>query len=1805
MQTQTSNTLHNDIMEADSKDRLPMLAPEKEVPFSEGIPITRTKKFQETYKNVSQDIRDQLNAEAEAVQIILTWIDNDIYSTVDACLNACEMWNAIERNQCDVTKHQVNVQFLLQLQLEWQRIPQPRSQQATTRNRGKAIFNSPQPIYDQKPSMVAEDDEMSKDKEIDKLMALISLSFKKICKPTNNNLRTLSNTSRANQDNSPRINKSTGYENQRIGNVARARETVGSIVVQKSGIQCYNCKEFGHVSRECQKPKRVKDAAYHREKMLLYQELEAHYMYMTQFQEVSPDVADSGPIFDAEPLEKVPNDDYYNVFAIQSAHPEQSKYVPDIYPIEQDAHNVIIDSLDMSYDREEIDQNDDDNDLAIERELLAFLIEKLKCEIDESKKRNKFLETSNKVLIEKLKGEIEDFKNKNKSLESSNSPFKEANNKLSETNNLLYTNFKKSEAELTRCNSMEYASKMEIECAQIKLYKTRKDKELDKVIALENKVKVLDNIVYKTGQSIQTMNMLNNKCRTSFAKPEFLKKAQRANPRLYDIGCYNDNLALMLAPESDEVIRLEKESRSKLSDLIKPFDYERLNNLYDLFVPQRKKSSKQRYFSEISRLSHISVNNRNSKESFNKQTTLLEKRMDESILWDKKCKSSIEIFKVKTYVDTIFIGVELCKEKIDRKTYSSYLDLFIQNTIEANFSPEISRINAGLEQFHKCLNDEMVADLRYFNSLELEVDSLRSQLESQKTQFLNEIDRLSREYYYADHMNVILEFRKEREQYFEIQDLKAQLQDKGIVISELKKLIEKLKGKSVDTKFEKSSVIRQPNAFKSQGPSVLGKPTTFSNSFERKDFSKSKLVTQNNVSNDFSKPVNTQTLPPTKKSILKNTNVLAPGIPQLKSNPVVDSSMHNNSQGKKQDVEDQRRNVKLSKNKTSVTACNDSLNAKTLNVKFVCATCDKCVLNDKHDMCVLNSVAKPLKKTVALESNQKPRNITRKLYEHISKACSWWYPKFTPSGYKWKPKSGIENVNPNLIEIFLFILDSGCSKHMMGNLKLLINFVEKFLGTVKFRNDKIAPILGYGDLVQGAVTIKRVYYVEGLNHNLFSVDQFCDADLEVAFRKSTCYIRDLKGNDLLTCSHGTNLYSITLQETNCPNPICLMAKATSSQASLWHRRLSHLNFDTINLLSKNDIVVGLPKLKFVKDHLCSSCELGKVGQKSFHTKITPSSKRRLQLLHMDLCGLMRVASINGKRYVLVIVDDYSRYTWTHFLRSKDETPEVLIDFLRLVQRGLHTHVRIVRTDKGTEFLNQTLHAYFAAEGILHQTSVAQTSEQNGVVERRNRTLVEAARTMLSAAKVPLFFLAEAITTTCFTQNYSLVIPRHKKTPYHIINDRKPSVKFFYIFGSLCYIVRYGENLDKMKKIGDACIFIGYPTQSRAYRVFNKRTRVIVETIHVNFDELPHMASDHVNRTLTMLNELDLLFSLMSDELLNGSSKVVSKSSAVTTADAPNQRQHYTTPLNTLSTPNPTCQVPPHAPTVASNENINQAEMVEEYAQVENDEFINIFCTLVQDRGETSSHHELVDRPLCKNIINMKWLRKNKRDEENTVIRNKSRLVVKGYAQKEGVDFEESFAPVAWLEAVRLFIAYAAHKSFTVYQMDMKTSFLYGPPKEEVYVNQPNGFVDPYHPDKVYRLKKDLHGLKQAPKAWYEAEYVSLSACFAQVLWMRAQLIDYGFHFDKIPMYCDSKAAIAISCNPVQHSRTKLIDVRYHFIKEKVEKGIVALFFVGTEYQLADLFTKAMPEERFKYLVRRLGMRCLTPDELEALANESA
>nr|GFA86294.1 putative ribonuclease H-like domain-containing protein [Tanacetum cinerariifolium] len=637
---------------------------------------------------------------------------------------------------------------------------------------------------------------------------------------------------------------------------------------------------------------------------------------------------------------------------------------------------------------------------------------------------------------------------------------------------------------------------------------------------------------------------------------------------------------------------------------------------------------------------------------------------------------------------------------------------------------------------------------------------------------------------------------------------------------------------------------------------------------------------------------------------------------------------------------------------------------------------------------------------------------------------------------------------------------------MTGNLKLLINFIWKFMGTVGFGNDHVASILGFGDLQWGNILITRVYFVEGLGHNLFYVGQFCDSDLEVAFRRNACFVRNLKGVDLLKGDRSTNLYTINFHEIASASPICLMARASSTKSWLWHQRLSHLNFDTINDLARHDLVAGLPKFKYHKEHLCPSCEQEKSKRASHPLKPVPNSRQRLPLFHMDLCRPMRIANINGKR------------------------------------------------------------------------------------------------TMLIFSRAPLFLWDEAIATACFTQNRSIIHHRFNKTPYELINGKKPDILFLYVFGALCYPKNDHEDIGKLGAKGDIGFFIGYYADSCTYRVYNRRTKKIIETMNVSFDELSAMAFEqssskpelnsmtsgqissgldltYAPSTITTQQpsegELDLLFETMYDDYIGGQPSATART--VSPAQEPQVRQSSTASTTIADT----APIPTNSSSLATNIPITSQDLDElnPNAMVDGNMFVNPFAKSSTNAAASSSHQnvdpsnmhtfyqpypyefqwtkdhpleEVIGEPsrpvltrnqlrsdgdMCmyalsvstmepKNVkeamtdpawidsmqkelfqfkrldvwvlvpasdntshLTLKWLFKNKHDEEQTVIRNKSRLVVRGYRQEEGIDFEESFASVARMEAIRIFLAYAAHKSFAVFQMDVKTAFLHGSLKEDV------------------------------------------------------------------------------------------------------------------------------------------------------------
>ncbi|GJW38678.1 retrovirus-related pol polyprotein from transposon TNT 1-94 [Tanacetum coccineum] len=349
-----------------------------------------------------------------------------------------------------------------------------------------------------------------------------------------------------------------------------------------------------------------------------------------------------------------------------------------------------------------------------------------------------------------------------------------------------------------------------------------------------------------------------------------------------------------------------------------------------------------------------------------------------------------------------------------------------------------------------------------------------------------------------------------------------------------------------------------------------------------------------------------------------------------------------------------------------------------------------------------------------------------------------------------------------------------------------------YSGTVRFGNDQIARIMRYGDYQLGNIIISRIYYVEGLGHNLFYVGQFCDADLEVAFQKNTYYIRNLEGVDLLSGYRDTNLYIISLDDMLKSSLICLLSKASKTKIWLWHRRLSHLNFGTLNKLAKDGFARGIPRLKFQKDHLCSACALGKSKKSSHQPKAEDTNQEKLYLLHMDLCGPIRVASINEKRYILVIVDDYSRFTWVKFLKTKDEAPATIIKCIKNIQVRLNTTVQNVRTDNGTEFVNQTLR-----ECLLYPKPFFDSSpiQQNSI-------------------------------RAYARQEIRLIIPSCLWTNDH-------------------------EDLGKFDAKADIGIFVGYTPTKKAFRIYNRRTRIISKMIHVTFDELTIMASKQFSSGLKL------------------------------------------------------------------------------------------------------------------------------------------------------------------------------------------------------------------------------------------------------------------------------------------------------------------------------------------------------------------
>ncbi|KAK1667120.1 hypothetical protein QYE76_055279 [Lolium multiflorum] len=781
-----------------------------------------------------------------------------------------------------------------------------------------------------------------------------------------------------------------------------------------------------------------------------------------------------------------------------------------------------------------------------------------------------------------------------------------------------------------------------------------------------------------------------------------------------------------------------------------------------------------------------------------------------------------------------------------------------------------------------------------------------------------------------------------------------------------------------------------------------------------------------------------------------------------------------------------------------------------------------------------------------------------------------------------------------------WVLDSGCTSHMTGGKNLVKELRPNTNNIpVSFGDNSTSEVIGFGKVVVAHnITLVDVMLVKTLGYNLLSVSAlgkmgfavFIDNDIVVLLWSKTLKVAFVGYRE-------HNLYVVDFSGTTTSSAMCLFGKADVGW--LWHRRLAHVNMRTLQSLHKGNHIVGLMEnVSFAKDRVCRACVEGKMHDSPHPSKTIISSKRILELLHVDLFGPVTHASLGAKKHCLVIVDDYSRYTWVYFLKMKDETQQIFIDFATEVQRQHNLLIMAIRSDNGSEFKNYTLNDFLSDEGIRHQYSAAYTPQQNGVAERKNRTLMDMARSMMAEYKSRYNFWAEAISTACHSSNRLYLRKGLNKTPYEILTGNKPNISYFKVFGCKCFYKIKGVRLSKFSPKALEGIFVGYGAESHTYRVFDVSSGIIIESCSVKFEEndgsqvgqVDVCAGDEIPQDAIVRMGVGFFRPIeghgvasreeLCSTTVEPSSSQHQQTPSLEANNAPTQEQEQNPPscvqdqgqdqprihdgsdeypFNILLSPDnvqdqahedeqpqvieeaqvegqdgdpndQVDQVTPPRPR-RTKEEIETRRLARRERQLErlghtHDKVLGDVRAKVSTRRKLanfSNHHAyislvepkkvfealedsdwleamheelnnfkrnkvwtLVKKPKeCRNVIGTKWIFKNKQDEFGNVVRNKARLVAQGFSQFEGIDFGETYAPVARLESIRILLAYASHHNFKLQQMDVKSAFLNGPLHEEVYVKQPPGFEDLNFPNHVYKLDKALYGLKQAPRAWYE------------------------------------------------------------------------------------------------------------------------
>ena len=663
-----------------------------------------------------------------------------------------------------------------------------------------------------------------------------------------------------------------------------------------------------------------------------------------------------------------------------------------------------------------------------------------------------------------------------------------------------------------------------------------------------------------------------------------------------------------------------------------------------------------------------------------------------------------------------------------------------------------------------------------------------------------------------------------------------------------------------------------------------------------------------------------------------------------------------------------------------------------------------------------------------------------------------------------------------------WVVDSGASFHVTSRKEFFTSYNTGNFGNVRMGNDKLSKIMGRGDIsletnTGRCLVLKDVRHVPDMRLNLISTGLLDDEGCTNIFGDGKWKLR--RGPEILARGKKENTLNMTYAKVCSGYAVTL---GEDSPVELWHKRLGHISEKGLTILAKREVLSGVN----VKDmHLkaCTDCLAGKQHRASFHRSPAPRKSNVLDVVHSDVCGPMTTSTHGGARYFVTFIDDHSRKVWAYALRTKDKVLEVFKQFHAGVERETGRTLKCIRTDNGGEYMGAFRH-YCKSNGIRHERSVPKTPQHNGVAERMNRTIVERIRTMLSHAKLPKSFWGEALMTAVDVINLSPSAPLNGDVPNKFWTGKDVSYNHLKVFGCRAFVHIPKDERSKIDSKSKECIFLGYGNEEYGYRLWDPVKKKIVRSRDVVFFEdqnIEDTQKPKQPREYPMSTDKDSppakqdgreAGDAANDQMIDGP-----------VDDAANDEEEAPTLRRSTRERRTSKRYPPDEFVT-----LTEGGEPETYEEALTDDHKGEWLEAMQEEMQSlheNQTYELVELPKGKRALRNKWVYRLKTEENSSRPRFKARLVVKGFNQKKGIDFEEIFSPVVKMTSIRVVLGLAASLKLEIEQLDVKTAFLHGDLEEEIYMEHPEGFKVKSQEGLVCKLKKSLYGLKQAPRQWYK------------------------------------------------------------------------------------------------------------------------